>query len=159
MNQEDSPQFSHITVGKTGVSERFLPDEEEIVPIGAVGLSFEETPEELDIGRSEEALSDSSYPEITAIGAVSLSHEETPEEVDIGRSEEALSDSLSSGQGFSDNRELYDLQADETDSMKAEETDDELFGMPMSFPQKVVLAACAIGVVITVAYLVWHWFF
>ena len=159
MDQENSPQFSHITVGKTGVDERHLPDEEEVIPIGAVDLSFEEAQEKHSIGQSEGVPSGSSSDEVTAIGAVDLLSKETLEEVDIGRSEEVISDPSDSGQGFGDNRGLYDQQAEETDGQKAEETDDELFGVPMSLPQKIVLAACGIGVVVIIAYLVWHWFF
>lgn len=37
MSQEDRPKFSHITVGQTTDDESALPDDEEVISIGAVG--------------------------------------------------------------------------------------------------------------------------
>jgi hypothetical protein len=130
MSQKNKPQFSHITVGQIEADASAYGEDEEVIAIGAVDVSVETDPDE----------SAGTEPD-------------TEDDVAIGSDESVAVDP---GGG---------AEPDSSGSMEAEPDTDESaetlseadFIEPMSLMQKLVIAACFVAVLITIAFLVWFW--
>ena len=84
---------------------------------------------------------------IGAIGVPSVSLQEAnrihPQETDSIEAGEQVASEVIQGQ-------TVDVPSNESD-------EDELFGGPMPFMQKMVIVACAIGLVVVIVFLIWFW--
>jgi hypothetical protein len=128
MSQEDKPRFSHITVGQTEAGDLAHAEEEEIIAIGAVDVEADaEAPVPL---KSDASIEDSG---------------DTQNDVRSGSIGDSATDEATDGIGP---RVARDTHAEESLA-------DQDVTPPMPLVQKLVLVGCLIGLVCTVAFLIW----
>ena len=146
MSQEDRPKFSHITVGQTTDGDLPLPDDEDVISIGAVGDSDFEA-EAVGLTGSEAAnATGSAEAATTATGSAEVT--------DSG----AAGAATAVGQPVHRTVSTYKSKTATTNSkLSAEDADDDDLGAPMPLAQRIVLVGCAIGLIVVIAFLVWYW--
>jgi hypothetical protein len=131
MSQEDKPRFSHITVGQTKVDDLPYAEEEEVVAIGAVDVAAD-----IDVAVSSD-----------------VSTEDSGAARDAARGGD-ISDSVTDG----NDPQTDGIDPQDDGNEHAEESSEEQYlTAPMPLAQKLVLVACLIGLICTVAFLIWFW--
>jgi hypothetical protein len=143
MSQEDRPKFSHITVGQTTDDEPMLPDDEEVISIGAVNddAPGASAANPLDANAAVDA-------NAAAIAAAAASSGRAAD-ADAG---ESLPGQRTPSTSKGGTRTAVDERPSATDA-------DDIDGLnePMPLAQRIVVAGSAVGLIIVIAFLVWYW--
>ena len=86
--------------------------------------------------------------EVLTIGAVDLSAEQ----------QQPAQESSNSGTVAKDvPKQVRKKDKDDSGPKLTEQDEEEAFGAPMPFAQKIVVIACAIGFLVVIIFLIWYW--
>lgn len=131
MSQDDNPKFSHIIVGGAQKDKTSRVDDEEVIAIGAVDNQVKAFEADLE-----------AEPRVEAI---------------VVEPADALPKELGSEESSKGEDGIHAPKRD-LSSAEMQEIEEELGG-PMPLLQKIVIIACAIGLVIGIILVAWFWLF